>query len=138
MLHISAIDGFAAVTFILDLPPEQRECTRIAYVPLEPVLRDKRNLLSVAESVLVLAPGEAWGKVKNGGGTPPVRIAEGWLSIFHGVDGRFDENGRCVGMRYSGGIVVHDAQMCIRDRQRPGPGLGRSGRSPRAATACGP
>jgi predicted GH43/DUF377 family glycosyl hydrolase len=110
MLHVSAIDGFAAVTFILDLPPEQRECTRIAYVPLEPVLRDKRNLLVVAESALVLAPGDTWGTVKNGGGTPPVRIAEGWLSIFHGVDGRFDENGRCVGMRYSAGIVIHDAQ----------------------------
>ena len=110
MLHISALDGCAAVTFILDMPPEQRECTRIAYVPLEPALRDKRNLLTVAESALVLEPTGAWGTVKTGGGTPPVRIDEGWLSFFHGVDGRLDETGRCTGMRYSAGIVIHDAQ----------------------------
>jgi predicted GH43/DUF377 family glycosyl hydrolase len=110
MLHVSALDGLAAVRFILDLAPEQRECTRIAYVPLEPALRDPHNLLVVAESAIVLPPG-AWGAVKTGGGTPPVRIAEGWMSLYHGVDGRFDESGRCIGMKYSAGVVIHDAQQ---------------------------
>jgi len=108
MLHISSVDGCAAVPIILDLSPRDRESTRIAYVPLEPALIDRRNLLKVAESVLVLEPAQGWGAIKNGAGTPPVRVEEGWLSLFHGVDGRYDAEGRCVGMRYSAGIVVHD------------------------------
>jgi predicted GH43/DUF377 family glycosyl hydrolase len=110
MLHISAVDGRAAIPIILALPPGERESTRIAYVPLAPVLADRANLLVVAESVLVLPAGEEWGRIKNGGGTPPVRIDEGWLSFFHGVDGQNDATGRFTGMRYSGGIVVHDAE----------------------------
>jgi len=110
MLHLSALDGCAAVDVILDLPPDQRECTRIAYVPLEPALRDPRNLLKVSESVLVLAPEPGWGSIKTGGGTPPVRVAEGWMSFFHGVDARFNSERHCLGMRYSAGMVIHDAQ----------------------------
>jgi predicted GH43/DUF377 family glycosyl hydrolase len=108
MLHISSVDGQAAISTILDLPPCDRECTRIAYVPLEPALLDRHNLLKVAESVIVLEPGQGWGAIKNGAGTPPVRIDEGWFSLFHGVDGRYDADGRCIGLRYSAGIVIHD------------------------------
>jgi predicted GH43/DUF377 family glycosyl hydrolase len=108
MLHVSAVDGRAAVPIILGMPPRERESTRIAYVPLAAVLADRRNLLRVAESALVLEPGPIWGRVKNGGGTPPVRIEEGWLSFFHGVDGLYDAAGNVTGMRYSAGIVVHD------------------------------
>jgi predicted GH43/DUF377 family glycosyl hydrolase len=110
MLHVSAVDGRAAVPIILGMNPRERESTRIAYVPLEAVLSDRRNLLRVAESVLVLEPGPLWGRVKNGGGTPPVRIEEGWLSFFHGVDGLYDAAGNVTGMRYSAGIVVHDSE----------------------------
>jgi len=110
MLHISSLDGCGAVPIILDLPPRDRECTRIAYVPVEPALIDRRNLLKVAESVLALEPAQGWGAIKNGAGTPPVRIEEGWFSLFHGVDGRYDAEGRCVGMRYSAGMVVHDLE----------------------------
>jgi predicted GH43/DUF377 family glycosyl hydrolase len=110
MLHVSAVDGCAAVPFILDLPPRDRESTRIAYVPLDPVLRDLRALLEVRESVLVLEPAQGWGAIKNGGGTPPVAIGEGWLSVFHGVDGRYDSSGVCIGMRYCAGLVIHDRE----------------------------
>lgn len=110
MLHVSAVDSCAAIPIIMGMPPRDRECTRIAYVPLEPVLKDRTKLLQVAESALVLEPGDGWGRIKNGGGTPPVRIDEGWLSFFHGVDGHYDEAGTCKGMRYSAGIVVHDAE----------------------------
>jgi predicted GH43/DUF377 family glycosyl hydrolase len=108
MLHVSAVDGRSAVPIILALPPHERESTRIAYVPLEAVLRDRRNLLKVAESTIVLVPGEDWGRIKNGGGTPPVRVDEGWLSFFHGVDALSDADGTVTGMRYSAGLVIHD------------------------------
>lgn len=107
MLHISAVDGRSAIPVILGLSPADRESVRIAYVPLEPVLDDVANLLHVSESVLVLPPDGHWGRIKTGGGTPPVRIAEGWLSLYHGVDA-LEHQGRTT-MCYSAGIVVHDA-----------------------------
>jgi predicted GH43/DUF377 family glycosyl hydrolase len=106
MLRLSTTNGRAAVPTILDLPPENRESTRIAYVPLAPVYADIRNLLNVSESALVLAPDGPWGKIKTGGGTPPVRIEEGWFSLYHGVDA-VDVGGKYQ-MVYSAGFVVHD------------------------------
>jgi beta-1,2-mannobiose phosphorylase / 1,2-beta-oligomannan phosphorylase len=106
MLHISAVDGQAAIPMILSLKPCDRESVRIAYVPLEPVLRDRSAITQVAESVIVMCPDAAWGRIKLGAGTPPVRIDEGWLSLYHGVD-VIDHGGRAV-LRYSAGIVVHD------------------------------
>ncbi|MFN2461074.1 MAG: glycosidase [Candidatus Velthaea sp.] len=106
MLRLSTLNGRAAVPTILDLPPEDRESTRIAYVPLEPVIADIRNILNVAESTLVLSPDGPWGRIKTGAGTPPVRIEEGWFSLYHGVDAV--EAGGKYAMCYSAGIVVHD------------------------------
>jgi predicted GH43/DUF377 family glycosyl hydrolase len=107
MLHLSAIDGAAAVPTILAMPAADRESTRIAYVPVDAALADRKNLLKVAESVQVLAPTDQWGRIKNGAGTPPVRIDEGWLSFFHGVDALYDREANFTGFRYASGIVVH-------------------------------
>ncbi|MFY9779836.1 MAG: hypothetical protein WAJ85_04915 [Candidatus Baltobacteraceae bacterium] len=109
MLRISTLDGAAAIPAILDLPARERESTRIAYVPLGPALADPQGLLKVAESAVVLEPAHDWGRIKNGAGTPPVRTEEGWFSVFHGVDAKYDGAGKPSGMRYSAGVVVHDA-----------------------------
>ena len=116
MLHISAVDGRAAVPVILDMPPADRESICIAYIPLEPVLNDVHNLLKIAESVQVLVPHGTWGRIKLGGGTVPVRIAEGWFSLYHGVDAIPYEGG--FKMRYSAGIVIHDAEDLTQIRYR--------------------
>ena len=109
MLRLSLLDGRGAIPTLLDLPPEERECTRIAYVPLDAVLRDAGNLLDVRESALVLPPDAPWCRIKTGAGTPPVRVAEGWFSIFHGVNARELGDGKFA-MQYSAGFVVHDAE----------------------------
>ncbi len=118
MLHLSSVDGRAAIPMIERVPFEDRESIRIAYVPFNAVLKDRRNLCNVSESVQVLCPDARWGSIKIGAGTPPLRIAldgtEGWLSVFHGVDvmaGR----GRRPSLRYSAGIVIHDLERpdCI-------------------------
>lgn len=113
MLHLSSVDGRAAIPMIERMPFEDRESIRIAYVPLNPVLKDRRNLCRVSESVQVLSPDARWGSIKVGAGTPPVQIAldgvQGWLSVFHGVD-LIAARGRRPGMRYSAGIVIHDLQ----------------------------
>jgi predicted GH43/DUF377 family glycosyl hydrolase len=107
MLHLSAVDGHAAIPIIERLPFVDRESIRIGYVSLAAVLADTANLLEVAESALVMSPDAAWGSIKIGCGTPPVRIAEGWMSLFHGVD-VIDASGSAPKFRYCAGIVVHD------------------------------
>lgn len=113
MLHLSSIDGKAALPMIERMPLEDRESIRIAYVPLAPALQDRRNLCNVAESCQVLSPIEAWGSIKIGAGTPPVRISidgtDGWLSFFHGVD-KTGSSIRKPKLRYSAGIVIHDLE----------------------------
>ena len=109
MLRLSTIDGKGAIPTLLDLPPSERESTRIAYIPLEGALHDIRSLLDVTESALVLPPDAQWCRIKTGAGTPPVRVDEGWFSIYHGVDAQEIEPGRYQ-MRYSAGFVVHDLE----------------------------
>lgn len=107
MLHLSAVDGRAAVPMIERMPFEDRESIRMAYVPLDAVLKDPKNLLDVKESVQVLSPDANWGSIKIGAGTPPVRTDYGWMSLFHGVDCIEEPDGK-PSLRYSAGIVVHD------------------------------
>jgi beta-1,2-mannobiose phosphorylase / 1,2-beta-oligomannan phosphorylase len=109
MLRLSTMDGRGAIPTLLDLPPHDRESTRIAYIPLAPVKRDLRNLLDVRESSLVLIPDSPWCRIKTGAGTPPVRVDEGWFSLFHGVNARETQNGTYT-MQYSAGFVVHDLE----------------------------
>jgi predicted GH43/DUF377 family glycosyl hydrolase len=113
MLRVFTSDIVAAVPLILAKDPRDRECARIGYIPLEPVLQDRRNVLKVLESVIVLEPCETWGQIKNGAGTPPVRINEGWLSLYHGVDAVWSAahapDGRSS-LEYRVGLIVHDAE----------------------------
>ncbi len=109
MKRLSTLNGHAAIPMLLEMPPYERESTCIAYVPLESVRADIANLLRPTESTIVLAPDGAWGRVKTGGGTPPVRIAEGWFSLYHAVDA-VEVDGRYA-MTYSAGIVVHDVDQ---------------------------
>jgi predicted GH43/DUF377 family glycosyl hydrolase len=132
MHHFVSVDGRAAAELAVERSPRERECTRIAYVPLAAVLRDRANLLKVAESALVLEAGPAWGHVKNGAGTIPVRTDEGWLSLFHGVDARYTGANAISGLVYQGGIVIHDIERPHIVRYRsPEPIL-----SPETAAEC--
>jgi predicted GH43/DUF377 family glycosyl hydrolase len=109
MLHLSAVDGRAAIPMIERMPYEDRESIRIGYVSLHAVLDDIHNLLEVEESALVLSPDEHWGSIKMGAGTPPVRIDEGWMSLYHAVD-LLEITGAKPKFRYSAGIVIHDLE----------------------------
>jgi predicted GH43/DUF377 family glycosyl hydrolase len=108
MKKVSTADGHAAIPHLLSLPPAERESTCIAYVPVDAVKASLQNLLVPVESVPVLAPDGPWGRLKTGGGTPPVRIAEGWFSLYHAVDA-VAVDGRYT-MTYSAGIVIHDLE----------------------------
>jgi predicted GH43/DUF377 family glycosyl hydrolase len=109
MLHLSAVDGRAAIPMIERMPFADRESIRMGYIPLEPVLHDREKILDVNESVLVMSPDAQWGSLKLGAGTPPVRIAEGWMSLFHAVD-VVDFRPQKPKLRYSAGIMIHDLE----------------------------
>jgi len=111
MLHLSSVDGRAAVPMIERMPFEDRESICIAYVPLGPAVKDHAKLCNVAETVQVLSPDARWGSIKIGAGTPPVRIplngGHAWMEIFHGVDVISETK---PFLRYSAGIVIHDLE----------------------------
>jgi predicted GH43/DUF377 family glycosyl hydrolase len=48
--------------------------------------------------------------VKVGGGTPPVRIREGWLALVHGVDDISERKGE-TRLRYCAGVIVQSASQ---------------------------
>jgi predicted GH43/DUF377 family glycosyl hydrolase len=109
MFNVPLEGDLDSVQSTLNADPSMRQCIRIAYIPLAPVLDDMRNILKVSESELVLEPGTSWGVFKVGGGTAPLRIKQGWLEIFHGVD-QFPVGGGKYKSRYAGGIIIHDGQ----------------------------
>lgn len=104
----ASLNGQAPIDLILSLPPEQREVTCIAYVPVSAVFRDIRALRLAVESVPVLPIEGSWGGLKNGAGTPPIKTRLGWLSFFHAVDALERPHGPTL--YYRAGIVVHDLE----------------------------
>jgi len=81
----------------------------VSFVPVAAVDDDLRGLTRFDHHRLVALPERAWEAVKIGGGTPPIRVAEGWLVVYHGVAGK-----RARGFeaqqdaRYSAGALILD------------------------------
>jgi predicted GH43/DUF377 family glycosyl hydrolase len=107
-LPISLRGGESAVAALAALPQEQREGISIGYVSLDAVKANIAALCTVSESHPVSLPPATWGAIKVGGGAPPVRIAEGWLGVIHGVDELAHPTG-ATQLRYSAGLILHDA-----------------------------
>lgn len=108
-LNISVQQGQSATTALKALPPEERESIAVAYTPLDAVKADVRALCTMTETHRLKLPLAAWGRIKVGAGTPPVRVQEGWLSIIHGVDALEHPDAGTL-LRYSAGILIHDAE----------------------------
>lgn len=107
-LAISVRGGEGAVSTLAALPENQREGISIGYIPLDAVKADIAALCSVTETHPVPLPPATWGRIKVGGGAPPVRIAEGWLAVIHGVDEIPHPTGTTL-LRYCAGLILHDA-----------------------------
>lgn len=107
-LPISVRGGERAFAALETLPLSRREGISIGYIPLGAVRADIAALCTVMETHRVPIPPAAWGTIKVGGGTPPVRVADGWLSVIHGVDALAHPSGAAL-LRYCAGVIVHDA-----------------------------
>jgi predicted GH43/DUF377 family glycosyl hydrolase len=108
--HMSIAAGRDLIPSILNMDPADRESICIGYVPLENARADLRALLCVTEPRTVLAPDGPWGIIKVGAGTPPVRVREGWMLLYHGIDPLPDASKAGTAMQYRAGVVVLDAR----------------------------
>jgi len=63
----------------------------ISYVPVAEVERDIRALVRLGQHRLVAMPEYDFEAIKIGAGPPPLRVAEGWLLLHHGVSGKLAE-----------------------------------------------
>ena len=109
-LHVTVAGGRDLVPAILAMEPRERESICIAYVPLAAVKADLRALLDVRETQQIMHPDTAWGAIKVGAGAPPVRIREGWLLVYHGIDVLSGHEKReRPALVYRAGIAILDA-----------------------------
>jgi beta-1,2-mannobiose phosphorylase / 1,2-beta-oligomannan phosphorylase len=108
-LEASVTDGKAALAAIEALAPDRREGISIAYIPLDAVRKDINALCVATETHRLAMPPAEWGSIKVGAGTPPLRVAEGWLAVIHGVDELPHPTGKAL-LRYCAGVIIHDAR----------------------------
>lgn len=85
--------------------PERRPSMWISYAPLEEVTSIRRIVFG--QHHLLAVPEQGWERLKVGGGTPPVRVGNRWLVLYHGVAGRHAA-GVDHHVRYSGGALLLD------------------------------
>ena len=82
----------------------------VSFVPVAAVDDDLRGLTRFEHHRLVALPEQPWEEAKIGGGTPPIRVDQGWLVVYHGVAGKrargFDAQPEA---RYSAGVMILDA-----------------------------
>jgi predicted GH43/DUF377 family glycosyl hydrolase len=101
-------------TVLLQVPcdiQDERESIWIAYMSLEEAKKDTGSLVHVYANELLATPECPWESLKIGGGTPPVRIPQGWLTFYHGVSGSYSLNPAMPkNVRYAAGALVLDAQ----------------------------
>lgn len=83
---------------------EKHENIWISYVALDAVLADITSLTLVRRHERVMAPVQPWEKNKVGAGSPPVRLAYGWVLPYHAVS---TENGH---PRYCMGAAILDLE----------------------------
>lgn len=91
LLHRPMWDlSFARSDETLPLPvgtTDERPSIWISYIPAAAVAADIRALSRPSGHRLVASPEQPWEALKIGAGPAPLRVAEGWLVIHHGVAG---------------------------------------------------
>jgi predicted GH43/DUF377 family glycosyl hydrolase len=93
---------------------DPRQSIWVSFVAADLVDHDVRALTRLDQHRQVAQPQKPWEATKIGGGTPPIRVPEGWLIIHHGVTkGEAPPGGR-VPVRYVAGAMVLDPQNVSR------------------------
>ena len=93
---------------------DARHSIWISFAPAGAVKRDLRALTRLGRHRQVAQPQQPWEATKIGGGTPPIRVPEGWLIIYHGVTRGEEHPGEPIPVRYVAGAMVLDSQDVTR------------------------
>jgi predicted GH43/DUF377 family glycosyl hydrolase len=81
----------------------------VSFAPAAAVESDIDALLGLGGHRLIAMPEQPWEALKIGGGTPPVRCPDGWLTLFHGVAGELvREQMLQPKVRYAAGALILD------------------------------
>lgn len=89
---------------------ESRPSIWIAFIPLEAVLTDVRELVRWRQNRFLTGPAFPFEELKIGAGPAPIRVPEGWLLLHHGVTGRLDTGvAQQQNVNYSAGAMILDA-----------------------------
>lgn len=114
MWNLSWVRPGAGVHLPADLTDE-RPGIWVSFVPAEEVEADIGALVRMSGHRLVALPQHPWESLKIGAGPPPVRVAEGWLLLHHGVDGELEEGfGLQHAASYAAGAMLLDADDVTR------------------------
>lgn len=100
---------------------DPRPAIWVSFVPLADVRRDLRRLTHLSQHRLLARPEHPWEALKIGGGTPPVRVGEGWLILHHGASGRLVASHDPAAqrhVRYSAGGMILDPERVDRVTHR--------------------
>jgi predicted GH43/DUF377 family glycosyl hydrolase len=90
------------------VPPQRRPSMWISYARLDDIISSRHIVFG--DHHLLAAPQCPWERLKVGGGTPPVRVRDGWLVFYHGVTGKIVEGvDQQQGVRYSAGALLLDS-----------------------------
>lgn len=82
----------------------------VSYVPVADVHADIRALSGLHGHRQVALPEQPWESLKIGAGTVPIRVAQGWMLLFHGVSGRYVRDTVLQpDVRYAAGALILDA-----------------------------
>jgi len=88
VLFPELFDGYYAMLYRKDNSDKDR--------PYRVYLAYSRNLKIWDKNKEIFSPTETWEKLKIGVGAQPIKLKEGWLVIYHGVDERNYSLGYCI------------------------------------------
>ena len=98
--------GYDAVP---DVATDPRPAIWVSFTEVAAVIEDVRALAQVSGHQQVAVAEQPWEELKIGGGTPPVLIDEGWLTVFHGVSGHYIPGAdHQKDVHYRAGVMIHD------------------------------
>jgi beta-1,2-mannobiose phosphorylase / 1,2-beta-oligomannan phosphorylase len=89
---------------------DPRQSIWVSFAPADAVIGDVHALTRLGQHRQVAQPEQPWEETKIGGGTPPIRIPEGWLIVYHGVTTGVAQPGERLPLRYVAGAMVLDPQ----------------------------
>jgi predicted GH43/DUF377 family glycosyl hydrolase len=92
---------------------ERRPSMWISYAPLDELATGRP--LVFGQHHLLVGPERSWEHLRIGGGTPPIRVGDSWLLVYHGVSGEIMEGVELQQkVCYSAGVLALD----VRDPRR--------------------